>query len=286
MTSALKRGAVLIFCVPRIEVMLGGAGAAGVAGAGAGTAVPGWPGCDAAPILGSWPVWRVGLVDEATLVTANVRTRALNALSELLDVPPQPKGQVNMVSSTSNSSLTRAILPTPAMLLRVGERALFRYGWRHPLLGEVVEVAMRRLLITLYGLTALLHALAGLFIASTAMYAHGGACQKVDITVNNQKSVKIKALKIEYKSKEDGKWRTEDFTNTEVAKNTKKTVANNQNLSYIEGHDMSSIKLHYKKWCGGKWSKTYTTTDSRFDKPKCNSNSNKNYRVDVPSGGC
>ena len=110
------------------------------------------------------------------------------------------------------------------------------------------------------------------------------ACQNVTLNVKNNKSVKIKALKVEYKSKEDGKWRSESFNNREIAAGATETVKSGASLEHVEGHTMESIKLHYKKWCGGKWSVTYTTTDSTFDSAKCIYG--KTYRVDTSGGGC
>lgn len=110
------------------------------------------------------------------------------------------------------------------------------------------------------------------------------ACQNVTLKVKNNKSVKIKALKVEYKSKEDGKWRTETFNNEVIAAGATAVVKSGASLEHVEGHDMSSIRLHYKKWCGGKWSVTYTTTDSSFDSAKCIYG--KTYRVDTGGGGC
>ena len=110
------------------------------------------------------------------------------------------------------------------------------------------------------------------------------SCDNVTINVKNGKSVKIKALKIEYKSVEDGKWRDEGFNNEEINPGATDTVKSGAKLEHIEGQIMQSIKLHYKMWCGGKWSVTYTTTDSSFSDAKCVYG--KTYRVDVPSGGC
>lgn len=110
------------------------------------------------------------------------------------------------------------------------------------------------------------------------------SCDGVTLMVKNNKSVKIKALKVEYKSVEDGKWRTEKFADESIAAGTTEVVKTNAKLEHVEGHQMKSIRLHYKKWCGGKWSVTYTTTDSTFDSAKCVYG--KEYRVDVPSGGC
>jgi hypothetical protein len=126
-------------------------------------------------------------------------------------------------------------------------------------------------------------ALCLLVVTAAALTAVGAACQKVDIKVDNQGSKKIKALKIEYYTSQERRWRTEDFSNTEVPARTTKTVANDQNLQYIEGYNVTKIKLHYKVWCSGKWSGTKTHTDASIASQRCTSNSGKAYRVDLPS---
>ncbi len=110
------------------------------------------------------------------------------------------------------------------------------------------------------------------------------ACQNVNIRVKNNKSVKIKVLKMEYKSIEDGKWRSESLPNEVIPAGQTETVKSGAALERIEGHRMKSIRLHYKKWCGGKWSVTYKTTDSTFDSAKCVYG--KTYRIDTSGGGC
>lgn len=110
------------------------------------------------------------------------------------------------------------------------------------------------------------------------------ACQGIQLNVKNNKSVKIKALKVEYKSKEDGKWRSEGFSDKQINPGQVLTVKSGASLEHVEGHTMTNIKLHYKKWCGGKWSVTYTDTDSTFSSPKCVYG--KTYRVDSRAGGC
>lgn len=117
----------------------------------------------------------------------------------------------------------------------------------------------------------------------TAVNAHAAVCHNVDIRVNNQGTIKILALSIEYMSVEDGNWHPEAFVNSEVPAGTLKTVAADQDLSFIEGHNMKHIKLHYKVWCGGQWSVEMTHTDSSFSSPTCTSHSNKSYTVDLPA---
>ena len=131
---------------------------------------------------------------------------------------------------------------------------------------------------------SLLSLVMALSLLGGAAYAFAGACQNVDFAVKNDSGAKIRALKIEYKTKQDGKWRTEQIPNVEVPNGQKVQVAENQSLQYIEGHDMTNLKLHYQQWCGSAgWSKTFTYTDSDLADPRCNSNSGKSYRVDLPA---
>ena len=91
-------------------------------------------------------------------------------------------------------------------------------------------------------------------VDTVANVGHGttplAGCQNVTLTVKNNKSVKIKALKVEYKSIEDGKWRTESFSDTVITSGSTSTVKSGATLEHVEGHKMGAIKLHYKKWCG------------------------------------
>jgi len=125
-------------------------------------------------------------------------------------------------------------------------------------------------------------------VAAIASQAHADTCKAVDIKVDNTKDKKILALSVDIKTREEGsKVRSEAFANKEVAANTLGTVATNQNLSGIEGYTVTSLTLHYKVWCGGKWSVEKTYTDTSLTNPVCTSNSGKSYRITLPSpDGC
>ncbi len=122
--------------------------------------------------------------------------------------------------------------------------------------------------------------------------AWAGSCKDVDISVKNDTGVTVDAKKIEYKTLEDGTWRTELFSNTFVTTGTTGVVATSQNLQYIEGQTMTHIKLHFNIFCpkpgGGTDVIALTHTDTTFDQAQCNSNSGKTYRVDLPANaaGC
>lgn len=129
-------------------------------------------------------------------------------------------------------------------------------------------------MLTISGLVAL---------AGTPAYAD--TCKNVDLAVKNNKSTTIKALSMEYKFTNDNQWRSESFNNVEVGPGAFKTVASNQNLIGGEGNKLTGLKLHFQAKCGGKWSKTFVSvTDTQFDDTSnCQSNSNRSYRLDLPS---
>lgn len=65
-------------------------------------------------------------------------------------------------------------------------------------------------------------------VLAGALPVHADECKDVDIEVKNNKSVKIKALKLEYKFRYDNTWRTESFSNKEVLSGATTRVASNQ----------------------------------------------------------
>ena len=69
------------------------------------------------------------------------------------------------------------------------------------------------------------------------------ACQNVTLKVKNNKSVKMKALKIDYKSREDGKWRTELFADEVISPGAIATVKTNASLEHVEGHTMTEHEI-------------------------------------------
>jgi hypothetical protein len=120
----------------------------------------------------------------------------------------------------------------------------------------------------------------GLSISSPA---RADECKRVDFGVKNNFKVKIKALKMEYLFDEDGAVRTESFADSEVDAGAFKTIAKDQNLAGGEGNHLKLLRLHFKAWCGGKWTRELVgEDDSAFDGTKvCKSNSNRSYRYDT-----
>ena len=103
-------------------------------------------------------------------------------------------------------------------------------------------------------------------------------CKNVTIKVENHGKKNIKTIKMHYKAKVDNKERSESLPNTEV-KAGKKVTIDKRHLEHIKNDNVKWIKLDYKLWCGGKWSKTMSESDSKFDDSKCNEG--KTYRIDI-----
>ena len=108
------------------------------------------------------------------------------------------------------------------------------------------------------------------------------ACTGVELKVKNQYSHKIKVKKFEYQV--DGKWKTEQVPNTEVLKESEKTVATNQSLGDAEGKNITALRVTFQAWCNNSWGGDYTKTDSDIAVQQCNSSTGKVYRFDSPDG--
>lgn len=137
---------------------------------------------------------------------------------------------------------------------------------------------MGHLMSRVVGLTV-----ASLLATATATPAFADVCHKVDFGVQNNFKVKIKAISMEYAFSEDGKVRTEAFPDAEVESGKFKTVAKDQDLTGGEGYHLKSLRLHFKAWCGGKWTaELIGIDDTSFDDAStCKSNSNRSYRYDT-----
>lgn len=122
-------------------------------------------------------------------------------------------------------------------------------------------------------------------LASAAVPASADVCHDVDLAVKNNKNVKINALWMEYKFANDNVWRSEGFEDVEVSAGTFQTVAFDQQLPGGEGNRLVGLKLHFKAWCGGKWSVEFVSAeDTVFDDTSaCQSYSGRSYRLDLPS---
>jgi hypothetical protein len=122
-------------------------------------------------------------------------------------------------------------------------------------------------------------------LVAGATPASADICHNVDLAVQNNKNVKIRALSMEYKFTNDNVWRTEGFNNVEVAATSFRTVAFDQDLPGAEGNRLVGLKLHFQAFCGGKWSVEFVSAeDTLFDDTStCASFSGRSYRLDLSS---
>jgi non-homologous end joining protein Ku len=128
---------------------------------------------------------------------------------------------------------------------------------------------------------AILMALASVvtFVSS----ANADSCKNVDIKLDNQTSVRIKALYVNFKCEGENE-KKEMFKNVEVPEQTKLPVATQQDLQSCKGKKMNYIEVHYKVRCGdGSWSNEKFIKDSSFLNPYCSSDAGKEYTVVLPA---
>ncbi len=121
-------------------------------------------------------------------------------------------------------------------------------------------------------------------VAIGSSYAHADECKHVDLKVQNNKSVAIRALSMDYIFENDNVWRNEDFLSDDVLAGALHTVAYDQNLAGGEGNRLKGLKLHFKAWCNGGWTQELISQeDTVFDDTSpCESFSGRAYRLDLP----
>jgi len=113
--------------------------------------------------------------------------------------------------------------------------------------------------------------------------AKADSCKNVDIKLDNQTSVRIKALYANFKCEGETE-KKEMFKNVEVPEQTKLPVATQQNLQSCKGKKMDYIEVHYKVRCGdGSWSNEKFIKDSSFLNAYCASDAGKEYTVVLPA---
>jgi len=124
-------------------------------------------------------------------------------------------------------------------------------------------------------------------LAAVVMFvssASADSCKNVDIMLDNQSSVRIKALYANFKCEGESE-KKEMFKNVEVPEATKIPVAIQQDLQTCKGKKMNYIEVHYKVRCGdGSWSNEKFIKDSSFLNAICSSDAGKQYTVVLPTG--
>ena len=113
--------------------------------------------------------------------------------------------------------------------------------------------------------------------------ASAASCRNVDILLDNQSQVRIKALYANFKCEGENE-KKEMFNNVEVPENTKLPVATQQDLQSCKGKKMNYIEVHYKVRCGdSSWSNEKFIKDSTFLNAFCSSDAGKEYTVVLPA---
>jgi hypothetical protein len=109
--------------------------------------------------------------------------------------------------------------------------------------------------------------------------ANAASCRNVDILLDNQTQVRIKALYAHFKCEGENE-KKEMFNNVEVPETTKLPVGPKQDLQGCKDKKMEYIKVHYKVRCGdGSWSNEKFVRDESFLNAYCSSDAGKKYTV-------
>jgi hypothetical protein len=123
--------------------------------------------------------------------------------------------------------------------------------------------------------------LAVVALGTIATIASADSCKNVDILLDNQTAVRVKALYANFKCEGENE-KKEMFANKEVPPTTKLPVATQQDLQGCKGKKMEYIEVHYKVLCGdGKWSKEKFVKDTSFLNAFCSSDAGKQYSVQL-----
>ncbi len=77
-------------------------------------------------------------------------------------------------------------------------------------------------------------------------------CKSVDIKVDNQYGERIKVTKINYRDKEDKKWRDNDVKNTEVPVGKTRTI--DETLEYVGNESIPKMQVQFQYETGHAWS--------------------------------
>ena len=113
--------------------------------------------------------------------------------------------------------------------------------------------------------------------------ANADSCKNVDLKLDNQTSVRVKALYAYFKCEGENE-KKEMFKNVEVPEHTKLPVAIQQNLQSCKGKKMDYIEVHYKVRCGdSSWSNEKFIKDGSFLNRFCSSDAGKEYTVVLPA---
>ena len=131
--------------------------------------------------------------------------------------------------------------------------------------------------------SALAIALAFAMVITFVSSANAASCRNVDIFLDNQSSVRVKALYAYFQCEGENE-KKEMFKNVEVPEQTKLPVATQQDLQSCKDKKMKYIEVHYKVRCSGSsWSNEKFKKDTSFLNAYCNSDAGKQYTVVLPA---
>ncbi len=98
------------------------------------------------------------------------------------------------------------------------------------------------------------------FLSANAMADQ--KCKSADIKVQNSYGNKIKVSKINYRDKEDKKWRDNNLSNTEIANGNTRTI--NETLEYVGNENVPKMQVQFQylendgDWSDKVWSNVTT----------------------------
>ena len=123
---------------------------------------------------------------------------------------------------------------------------------------------------------------------STSLLCAGPAmadqkCKSVDLEVTNEYGKQIKVLKVNYRDKDDKKWRDNDLSNTTISDNVTKTI--DEDLEYVGNETIPKMQVQFRyKEQDGDWSdRVWSNVTTGLGGANCVKN--KDYEITVSSIG-
>lgn len=125
----------------------------------------------------------------------------------------------------------------------------------------------------------------GITVVSALLFTHPAIadqkCKSADIVVTNSYGKQIKVVKVNYRDKEDKKWRDNDLSNTEISINSTKSI--NEDLEYVGNESVPKMQVQFRyKEADGDWSdKVWSNVTTGLGGANCVKN--KDYNITVSS---
>ena len=94
---------------------------------------------------------------------------------------------------------------------------------------------------------------------------------------NGNNKVKIKVLAVNYRDKEDAKWRDNDIKNTEIGHGATKTVV--ETLEYVGNEEVPKIQIKFKYKENKGWSKAMWSNITDLASKDCKANIKYNINI-------